>query len=172
MKYSSWIFAALVVVSFISCSQQEQKTESGITYTYINKGSGETPEIGGYWSLNVAYYDHTGKKMFASADQGGAITTTYIGDYPSNGGIEECFNYLGSGDSAVFMVPADSLYKYTAGRSAPDDLIGTMLEVQIGVDATYTQESYVAMMEEKTSERVAEEVATIEAYAEATTTKS
>ena len=164
MKYSSWILAALVVVSFMACGQQEQKTDSGITYTYITKGSGEAPEMGGFWSLNVAYYDHTGKKMFASADQGGAITTPFQGAYPTNGSIEECFNYLGNGDSAVFMVPADSLYKYTAGRTAPPELVGTMLELQIGVEATYTRESYAAMIEEKTAERVAEEVELIEAY--------
>jgi len=149
----------------VSCEQKEQVSESGITYTYIVKGSGEKPAPGGYWGLNVAYFDHTGEKMFASADQGGPIVTTFLGNYPTNGSIEECFNYLGTGDSAVFKISADSLYKYTAGRTVPADMAGTLIEVQIGVDAVYSREDYMTMLEEKNAARVEEEAKLIEAYA-------
>lgn len=155
-----------MTVSIISCGQKEQKTDSGITYTVITKGSGETPDEGGYWGINIAYYDHTGKKLFASEDRGGTIETPYMAPYPANGGLEECFNYVGKGDSAVFQVPADSLYKYTAGRMTPPDMVGTMMEVQIGVASVYTRDEYLTKMEERDKARVDEEVALIEAYIE------
>lgn len=164
MKYINWLIAVLVVVGFVACEEQEQVTDSGITYKYITKGSGDTPAPGGVWEINAAYYDHKGDTMFSSAKQGGPVVTQYMAPYPANGGLEECFNYVGNGDSAVFMVPADSLYKHTAGRMAPPDLVGTMIEVRLGVVAVYTMEEYTAMMEEKNKVRIDEEVALIEAY--------
>lgn len=164
MKYNSWLVAALIVVSFMACGQQEQVTDSGITYKYINKGSGNTPAPGGVWELNAAYFNHVGDTMFSTAQQGGPVVTQYMAPYPANGGLEECFNFVGEGDSAVFMVPADSLYKHTAGRMAPPDLVGTMIEVRLGVEAIYSMEEYTAKMEEKGKVRIEEEVALIEAY--------
>ena len=164
MKYSNWILVGVMAISFFACAQQEQQTDSGITYTIVKQGSGTTPDIGGFWGINIAYFDHTGKKLFSSEDRGGTIETAYMAPYPANGGLEECFNYVGEGDSAVFQVPADSLYKYTAGRMAPEELVGTMMEVQIGVDAVYTRDEYLAKMEEANKARVEEELATIEAY--------
>lgn len=164
MKYNNWLIAATIAIVFMACGQKEQVTDSGITYTFIKKGSGEKPEVGGYWGINIAYYDNTGNLLFSSADRGGTIETTYLAPYPANGGLEECFNYVGQGDSAVFQVPADSLYKYTAGRMAPPEMVGTMMEVQIGVAACYTRDEYIAKMEEGDRARVEEENAIIEAY--------
>lgn len=155
---------ALIAVGFMACSPKEQKTDSGITYTFVKKGTGETPDVGGYWGINIAYFDHTGKQLFSSAERGGTIETTYLAPYPTNGGLEECFNYVGEGDSAVFKVPADSLYLHTAGRMAPADQAGTMIEVRLGVAEVYSRAEYLAKMEENNKARVEEEVALIEAY--------
>lgn len=157
---------AAMAISFLACSPKEQKTDSGITYTFITKGSGETPDMGGYWGINIAYFDHMGNQLFSSAERGGTIETAYLAPYPANGGLEECFNYIGEGDSAVFKVPADSLYKHTAGRMAPPDQAGTMMEVRIGVTNIYSRADYLAKMEEKDKARIDEEVTLIEAYIE------
>ena len=164
MKYINGLVAILIAISFMACGQKEQKTESGISYTIVKEGNGRKPDAGGYWGINIAYFDHTGKQLFSSEDRGGTIEAPYQAPYPANGGLEECFNYVGEGDSAVFQVPADSLYKYTAGRMVPSDQAGTMMEVQIGVVVVYTRDEYIAKMEEDNKARADEEASMIEAY--------
>lgn len=166
MRYTSLLVALLAGLG-ISCSGSEGDTlttDSGIKYEYIKKGTGEVPPVGGYWALNVEYFKENGEKMFSSADQGGPMTMGYFADFPKNGSIEECLSIVGNGDSAVFEISADSLYKYSAGRGTPPDMVGTKIKLYVSVDDIYTSDEYVAMMEKKEKEQIAKEKSEIEKY--------
>ena len=164
------LFQFGVIAAFgMSCGEGSQEgveltTETGITYEFVNKGSGELPPEGGFWTLNVDYYNEAGEKIFSSAEQGGPMTLNYIGNYPKNASIEECLSLVGEGDSAIFNISADSLYRNSPGRRTPPDMVGSMIRVHISVDEVYSSEEYLAMMKEKEQARFDMEDEAIQAY--------
>jgi FKBP-type peptidyl-prolyl cis-trans isomerase FkpA len=164
------LFQFGVIAAFgMSCGEGSQEgeeltTETGITYEFVNKGSGELPPDGGFWTLNVDYYNEAGEKIFSSAEQGGPMTLNYIGNYPKNASIEECLSLVGEGDSAIFNISADSLYRNSPGRRTPPDMVGSMIRVHISVDEVYSSEEYLAMMKEKEQARFDMEDEAIQAY--------
>lgn len=161
---------AVITAFAISCGGGEPQegeelvTDTGITYEFVNKGSGELPPDGGFWTLNVDYYNEAGEKMFSSADQGGPMTMNYMSNYPKNASIEECLSLVGEGDSAVFFISADSLYKNSSGRRTPPEMVGSKIKLHLSVDKVYTSEEYLAMMKEKEQARFDMEDEAIQAY--------
>ncbi len=160
---------SVILIIGMSCSNnsssQEIETESGITYQFVNSGSGEVPPDGGFWMMNIAYYSDKGDTLFSSASQGGAMPMNYMASsLTKNASIEECFSLLGDGDSAVFYISADSLYKNSSGRPAPPDLVGTRIKLIIGIEDIFTTEEFTAYTEELEKVQVEKEVGIIEAY--------
>ena len=84
--------------------------------------------------------------------------------FSNNASIEECFSLIGEGDSVVFYISADSLYKNSSGRPAPPDLVGTKIKLSIGIDEVFTTEEFTAYTEELQKVQVEKEVEVIEAY--------
>jgi FKBP-type peptidyl-prolyl cis-trans isomerase FkpA len=151
--------------SVAQASTEEKETESGIRYQFIRHGSGEQPTDGGYWTMNVKYVDENGETIFSSADNGGPMPLNHsTTNFRENASIEECMTLIGAGDSAVFYINADSLYKNSANRPTPPELVGTTIKLNIGIDQVFTTEEFVAYKEELKKKQLAKEVATIQAY--------
>lgn len=169
MPYKLIFQVSIILIIGMSCSNssssQEIETESGITYQFVNSGSGEVPPDGGFWMMNIAYYSDKGDTLFSSASQGGAMPMNYVANrFTKNASIEECFSLIGEGDSAVFYISADSLYKNSSGRPAPPDLVGTRIKLIIGIEGIFTTEEFTAYTEELEKVQVEKEVGIIEAY--------
>jgi FKBP-type peptidyl-prolyl cis-trans isomerase FkpA len=170
IQYKSILQLAIILIIGISCtnnssSQDTFTTESGISYQFVNNGSGETPPEGGYWIMNLAYYNAEGDTLFSSANQGGPMPMNYTAsNFKKNASIEECFSLIGEGDSAVFYINADSLYKNSAGGPTPPDLVGTNIKLSIGIEKVFTTEEFVAYTEELTNNQIAREKTVIEEY--------
>ena len=158
----------LVIILFVSmaCSGQNE-TDSGITYEMIKKGSGDVPPDGGKWTLNMAYYKEDGEKLFSTADKGGSMPMEYSAAmFTNNASFEECFSLLGEGDSAVFYVSADSLFKNTYRQPTPPEFQGTKLKLCIGIEEVFTPEEFDAKLLEDSKELLDAERSKIEAYLE------
>jgi len=146
-------------------STTEMTTASGIKYNFIKHGDGRVPPDGGYWTMNIAYYNENGEKIFASTDQGGALPVLYYAkNMLKNASLEECFSLVGRGDTAVFYISADSLYKNSAGGATPPNLIGTKLRLSIGIENVFSAEEYLVYQEDLKKLQIAREKETIEAY--------
>jgi FKBP-type peptidyl-prolyl cis-trans isomerase len=164
MHYKLIIQLVIILLVSVSCSGQRE-TESGITYEVIKNGSGEVPEDGGKWMLNMAYYKADGEKLFSTADQGGAMAMEYRSAmFTKNASFEECFSLLGEGDSIIFYVSADSLFKNSYRQPTPPEFQGTTIKLCIGVEEIFTMVEYENKLAEDSKERMNEEKSTIEAY--------
>jgi FKBP-type peptidyl-prolyl cis-trans isomerase len=169
MRFKNVFLLASVMVAGIGCnsssSQDKQETDSGIQYQFIRHGSGEQPADGGYWTMNVKYTDEKGETIFSSADNGGPMPLNYsTTNFRKNASIEECMTLIGAGDSAVFYINADSLYKNSAARPTPPELAGTTIRLDIGIDQVFTTEEFIAYQEELKTKQLAKEGETIKAY--------
>ena len=141
------------------------ETDSGISYEFVKNGSGEIPPDGGFWMMNIAYYSDKGDTLFSSDNQGGAMPMNYMAaQFTKNASIEECFSLIGEGDSAVFYISADSLYKNSSGRPAPPDLVGTKIKLCIGIDQVFTTEEFSAYSAEMEQVQIAKEKESIRTY--------
>ena len=166
MHYKIIFQLAVILLVSVSCSGQKE-TDSGITYEIIKKGTGEVPEDGGKWTLNMAYYKEDGEKLFSTADQGGAMAMAYSAAMlTKNASFEECFSLLSEGDSAVFYVSADSLFKNSYRQPTPPEFQGTKIQLRISVDEIFSLTEYEEKLVEDSKERLTEEKNAIEAYLE------
>ena len=170
IPYKTIIQLAIILIVGIACSnnsssQDTKTTDSGIKYQFVNHGTGEIPPDGGYWMMNIAYYSDKGDTLFSSAQQGGTMPMNYMAEnFSKNASIEECFSLVGEGDSVVFYINADSLYKNSSGRPAPPDLVGTRIQLSIGIEKVFSTEEYVAYTEEMAKVRIDKEKETINTY--------
>ena len=169
IQYKSILLLSLIIIVGMSCSKnsesQNLETDSGISYQFVNKGSGEVPPEGGFWMMNIAYYNEKGDTLFSSGNQGGAMPMNYMAtQFSKNASIEECFSLIGEGDSAVFYISADSLYKNTSGRPTPPDLVGTKIKLSIGIEQVFSTEEFTAYSAEMEQVQIAKEKETIKTY--------
>ena len=169
IQYKSILLLSLIIIVGMSCSKnsesQNLETDSGISYQFVNKGSGEVPPEGGFWMMNIAYYNEKGDTLFSSANQGGSMPMNYMAtQFSKNASIEECFSLIGEGDSAVFYISADSLYKNTSGRPTPPDLVGTKIKLSIGIEQVFSTEEFSAYSAEMEQVQIAKEKEAIKAY--------
>ena len=174
IQYKSVLQLVIILIIGMGCSKsgssqeassEPMETESGINYQFVHHGGGEVPPDGGFWLMNIAYYKANGEKIFASEDQGGAMPMNYMAsNLIKNASIEECFGLIGNGDSAVFYLSADTLYKKSSGRPAPPDLVGTKIRLSIGIEKVFSAEEFGAYNEELESIQIAKEKAVIEEY--------
>jgi FKBP-type peptidyl-prolyl cis-trans isomerase len=115
--------------------------------------------------MNIAYYNEKGDTLFSSAKQGGAMPMNYMpAQFSKNASIEECFALIGEGDSAVFYISADSLYKNTSGRPTPPDLVGTKIKLCIGIEQVFSTEEFSAYSAEMEQVQIEKEKEAIKAY--------
>lgn len=174
IKSKSIFILAFILIIGMSCSEnsssqdnstEPMETESGISYQFVHNGTGEVPPEGGFWTMNLTYYNDKGEVIFSSEDQGGAMPMNYSASrFSKNASIEECFALIGKGDSSVFYISADSLYKNTAGGPTPPDLVGTKIKLCIGIEEVFTPEEFGEYTKGLEQKQLAKEKETIETY--------
>lgn len=84
----------------------------GLTYRFIERNNGETPEIGDILSLNLEYRTSFDSVLFTSKDVSGGFRMRL--EKPAHpGSIEEAFQLMHIGDSAIFKIDAYNFYTYS-----------------------------------------------------------
>jgi FKBP-type peptidyl-prolyl cis-trans isomerase len=123
------LFLLVVACGLIqSCNKDGfSVTPSGLKYNLIEEKGGRNPEFGDMLRMHLIYKDKSGKVLYNSSELGDAFvieltSPTFVG------GIEEGFAMMSEGDSAVFLVPADSIFSKTFKQPRPstigaDDLL-------------------------------------------------
>lgn len=122
MKRFFWAgFFAMVTLFLNSCSKDKegyQSTKSGLKYTFIRSSDGPKPETGDVMVMDIAYYTPSDSLLFDSRKIRDSFTVVAV-EPTFMGGVEEGFRLMSEGDSALFKVSADSLYKITFKTSYP-----------------------------------------------------
>jgi len=127
------------LASITSCSKYK-KTDSGLEYQIAKDSSGEDyPEEGGFitfWFEIQNDKDSTIDSQFKDPNPVG-IPTPEVTHTPS---IEEGFALLTEGDSAVFLLNADSLYTNTFRRKTPEHIkAGSMVKMIVRMGKIYSK---------------------------------
>lgn len=104
-----YIVFTLVIFIMFSCNTSEfpgfKKAESGLMYKiHINKKD-EKAKAGDYLTVEMSYYTNEDSLLF---DSKGQTFPLRLEEPVFPGDINEAFTYLGKGDSATFVIRADS----------------------------------------------------------------
>ena len=174
------LIAILLVISLAACTQEEFiTTDTGLTYKYVAKGDGERPQDGNFLTMNIAYYDANGNKLYSSLDRNEPSALSYIDSLmTANGSLEECFRFIGKGDSVVLKVNSEKLFTESFRQPLPDSIPAESdITIYIGLQDIYTTDEFQAYrMEmfqkaqqkelENSGEQLATDVAIIDEYLE------
>lgn len=122
MKKIASISCLLAVsLSLASCNKDQEgyrRSESGLKFKFIRSSDGEKPETGDVMVMDIAYFTPNDSLLFDSRRVRDSFTVVTV-DPTFKGGLEEGFRMMSEGDSALFKVRADSLYKVTFKTTYP-----------------------------------------------------
>lgn len=154
-----------VVLLLSSCSSDGFKvTETGLKYKIIEKKNGIRPVTGQMLRMHLRYIDKTGKELYNSAVLGDAFVLE-LTDPTFVGGLEEGFAMLGEGDSAVFMVPADSVFEKTFQQPIPARIEkGDWLRFEVRLKKVLTKGEYASQLQKDKAEKVEKDKTQLERY--------
>lgn len=117
-------------------------TPSGLKYNIIEEKEGRKPVLGDMLRMHLIYRDKDGKELYNSSELGEAFVLeltnpTFVG------GIEEGFAMMKEGDSAVFLVHADSIFDKTFKQRRPDTIgLNDLLRFEVRLKKVMSKEEY------------------------------
>lgn len=145
-----WCIYLLVCIIFFSCKREEKhngfkETETGLFYKLNAIGDGKIhPQKGDYLKLNIAYKTIK-DSLFLDTKRLNALGKLIIPfSTPSfRGSFEEHFSKLNEGDSATYLVNADSLFLKFLKRKTPF-FIDTirLVKVNLKLEKILSQQEY------------------------------
>lgn len=153
---SSFVFL-LLMVSAIAFSQGSfRKTGSGLKFNIIKDEAGPTAKLGQLVSLHLIISDVKGTEIKNSYNSGKPILfpvklSTFEGD------IYDAVSLLSAGDSALFKIPADSMYSRVFRKVIPEELSGTDLDLNVKVFKIWDQKERESELKSKVSGLTAQE---------------
>lgn len=116
------ILYVLCTMLIFSCDDSSyMQTENGLKYKMIVTRKANRPVLGDRMVLHLSYENSAGQEIYNSSVLGDDFVLELTP--PSfKGGIEEGFSMMGEGDSAHFLLPADSVFAKTFNIPLPDGL--------------------------------------------------
>lgn len=148
-----------------------EKSESGLYYQIHTDSAGVAPNVGDYVSMGVQYRTENDSVFFSTYDQGRPFFVQLPEPlYP--GDIYEGISMLTSGDSATFILLADSFFTSTTGQPLPEFMNeGEFLKVDLKIIDVKSEEvlqkeqqELMKVEQEKAATRSGEEKVVIEEY--------
>jgi len=144
---------------FTSCNKdsERKKTEGGLEYQIIEDSSGAPAAFGDVITLHITYRNFKDSLLGSTYAKGQPVVNKL--EKPMfKGSIEEGLTMLSKGDSALFWIPLDSIYKGMPDSLFPKHLPkGTficygvkMINVEKPADTQKNQENTIAAYAEKT----------------------
>jgi FKBP-type peptidyl-prolyl cis-trans isomerase len=162
MKRTS-IFIALCSFCIGAMAQNDFTTSPrGLKYKIVSKASAETAKDGDIIKMNITYSTNSDSIIFSTHHGESGPVQFNIGAPQFNGDPMEGFAMLGDGDSAIFLMPADSAYKTSPWP--PFAKKGDFIRIYISVIEVMTKEEYDLARKKEMENILNSERATIEGY--------
>ena len=160
-----------VVIMFVfamlfACNNKKnwQQTDSGLHYIIYDDKEGRKAQVGDGLQLHLIYKDGADSILFDSKMLGNAFIIE-LTEPPFNGSLEEGFAMLGEGDSAAFLVSADSVYKNVFHQALPKLMAaGTKLRIDVRLNKVLTPTEYKTYMRQQEQPLVVDETELIKKY--------
>lgn len=143
--------AALAFGTFllVACGNDEggfEKTETGLQYKFLVKNEGPKPKIGDFLHLSMNWKTDKDSVIFDSdllTQMTGRPFVRQLENPAFVGSFEEGLHMMAKGDSAIFKVSADSVFKHYLNRAMPPWIKpGDMLLVSTKVNDITTLEQF------------------------------
>lgn len=116
----SLLIASLAMIFLSSCGSKDgfKTTDTGLKYIMHTKIEGKKPVNGDILTLNMIYKTETDSILFNTFTKEKPVKTP-LTEPTFKGSLEEGFAMMSAGDSATFIIPADSLFEKTFGGKTP-----------------------------------------------------
>lgn len=139
-------------------------TPSGLKYNLIEEKDGRMPDMGDMLRMHLIYKDKEGKVLYNSSELGEAFVLELT--KPSfMGGIEEGFAMMAEGDSAVFLVPADSVFDKTFKQPRPASIgANDLLQFEVRLKKVMSKEEFRQDSKRTSENNNVDELRQIELY--------
>ncbi len=172
MRQKQLVFILLTafIISFTACGQEEQFKESptGLKYKFYERSKEESnPEPGQVMSLQMKYYNQNDSVLFDSKELPGIFRLPMRAPQ-HQGSIEEGFAMMHPGDSAAFIVKADSFYLKTMGKQRLPQWVDTNSQIifEVKLLEILSEEEYKREQKMKNMQRKEAELLEMESYLE------
>ena len=144
-----------------SCNKNGyQKTENGLEYKIIESKKGRQPKLTDILRMNIAFVSQS-DSTFAKGDK--YITELFQPAF--KGGIEEGFALMTEGDSASFLIPSDSVFKYIFKQAMPAFIkSGEKIRVEVRMLEVKTKEEFEKLANQEINAYIQQDKLEIENY--------
>ena len=158
MRFASLSLAAAALAGLMSAckggSSSSNKTKDGYAYTLVgHKDDARKAKPGDFLTMHATYRTGKDSLLGTSHQQGMPYTIKIDTAAPPNGQKDpflSCYLELSKGDSAVFTIPTDSLFKGAAAAQRPPFLkSGTNITLGVHVARLESQEEQDARIKKE-----------------------
>ena len=156
----------LIPIGLFACKEKNdfKTTESGLKYKIHRETGSPKAQVGHLIDLDLVCTDEKDSVVFDSKKVGNTVKLN-LSEPTFVGGMEEGFMMLGVGDSATFIVPADSFYERTSLEPLPQSIRrGSMLRFDVNVVKIQTREEYERNQMSENEQRKSSEEPNIQNY--------
>ena len=138
--------------------------ETGLQYHFFKdvKGANAVPE--NVIKVNFQMYTSTDSLLRDTWKESGAITA-YAQKSAYKGSLEEAFLMMSAGDSAVFLLSADSMFEKAIRAPMPEFIKkGSNFKFIVKMEGIYTKAAYEESAKKEEAELIGKEDKTIQEY--------
>ncbi|MBP6795595.1 MAG: FKBP-type peptidyl-prolyl cis-trans isomerase [Saprospiraceae bacterium] len=157
--------SGILILLFNACNNDGYtKSATGLKYRIVESHNGRKPVLGEMMRLHLKYKDKNGKVIYDSGILGEAFVLQL--ESPSfTGGLEDGFAMMGEGDSATFIVSADSVFEKTFRQNLPATIQkGEFLQFDVKMIKVLTKSEFEKESTELENKIMDEEIRRIEIY--------
>ena len=157
--------SGVLILLFNACNNDGYtKSATGLKYRIVESHNGRKPVLGEMMRLHLKYKDKNGKVIYDSGILGEAFVLQL--ESPSfTGGLEDGFAMMGEGDSATFIVSADSVFEKTFRQNLPASIQkGEWLQFDVRMIKVMTKEEFNKESDELENKITDEEIKRIDTY--------
>ncbi len=162
-KITYFFALTLIAVTLISCSKYPgyKKTDSGLYYKfYVKSGDTAKPKVNDILKLYMSYGTKDSLLMDGKEEFLLQLTNPQF-----KGDINEALAMMSKGDSASFIMPADSFFKKIVHVPLPDSIDSTeMLYFNVKMIDFFSQEEFIKRMNEENALKEQKELSDLESY--------
>jgi FKBP-type peptidyl-prolyl cis-trans isomerase FkpA len=162
------LFIALALcMPLLTLAQQDKgfkKTATGLKYLFFKDEKGRLAVVDDVIKINFKMLTATDSLLRNTWAEGGAIIAQ--AQKPAfTGSLEETFLMMSAGDSAAFLISADSLFEKAIKAPMPEFIKkGSFFKFIIKMEAVYTKQEYEELAKKEAAQIIEKEDAAIQAY--------
>jgi len=156
----------IVITLAAACNKGGLKTNpNGMKYTFHKENDGPKPKTGDILNIAMSYYTQGDSLLFNTSKINDTLFQVKLVEPSFKGAVEEGFAMMSAGDSATFIVSADSVFEKTFHEQLPAYIQkGSTLRFEVKMRDFKSMEAYEAEKKSKADVAMNDEQSKIDEY--------